>query len=361
MSTHSPTIKAPATPLPQTYQPAGSTPYKVCDHDSWFNLAKARQVDPWWLIQYNFETRNPSEVNWYLQNRTGCKKTTVDGRNFRFSSADSPGIIFLPLNLEATGLRSLAFKGYGITIEGDDDYQNAVETVLARIAASDTGMALLDGIRRTGKPLLISAFTGTVCNAYASETSLPDATPANDYALDTKGNQVKDPSFIRDLLGLPLDPVVGTGKGSGTELKFTASMWGFGSTGLCAPYAGAPGASPSQVLFHEMAHAYRMMRGKFRPRATIGSSVVYDNMEEFFAIVLSNVLTSDPTYSTGNRTLRADHWGFQPLAPNLCTSKGFVSSIPNRNKMRELVADDPALVAALKKVKSYFNPFAEPL
>jgi hypothetical protein len=57
----------------------------------------------------------------------------------------------------------------------------------------------------------------------------------------------------------------------------------------------------------------------------------------------------------------ADHHGLVALALELSTSKGFVSHVPNRNKMRELVAQEPDLVGALSKVKSYFNPFTEAL
>lgn len=84
-------------------------------------------------------------------------------------------------------------------------------------------------------------------------------------------------------------------------------------------------------------------------------------MEEFFAVVLSNVLISDPTYASGNRTLRADHAGFNALAPALSTSRGFVSHLPNRNKMREIVESEPELTRALGSVKSSFNPFTETL
>lgn len=113
------------------------------------------------------------------------------------------------------------------------------------------------------------------------------------------------------------------------------------------------------MLFHELAHAYRYANGAFNRRPTTAGSSGYTDMEEFFAVVLSNVLISDPTYSSGNRTLRADHAGFQPLASTLSTSRGFVSHIPNRNKIRELVASEPELTKALAGVKSYFNPFVE--
>lgn len=166
---------------------------------------------------------------------------------------------------------------------------------------------------------------------------------------------------MRDLLGLPKDPLTGTGLGSDSVVNFSPDMFGHGSTGACAALglAGKPGASPSQVLFHELAHAYRQMKGLFNTRPTIAGSVSYTNMEEFFAVVLSNVLIADPTYSSGNRTLRADHQGFQALAAQLSTSKGFVAHIPNRNKMVELVQGDREFAKAVAVVRSNFNPFAE--
>ena len=153
----------------------------------------------------------------------------------------------------------------------------------------------------------------------------------------------------------------GTGAGSNVVIRFSPTMFGFGATGACASFAGAPGASPSQVLFHELAHACRSAAGAFNRRPTIAGSASYTNMEEFFAVVLSNVLIADPTFSTSNRTLRADHAGFQPLAPVLSTSRGFISHIPNRNKMPELIDSDPELTRALAGVRSWFNPFAERL
>ena len=93
----------------------------------------------------------------------------------------------------------------------------------------------------------------------------------------------------------------------------------------------------------------------------IGSSRFYGDTEEFFAVVLTNVLATDPTFGTANRGLRADHSGFQPLAAGLSTSKDFVASAPNRNMMKELAKSEPDLFKALCGSKSSFNPFAESL
>ncbi|MGD0858713.1 MAG: M91 family zinc metallopeptidase [Terracidiphilus sp.] len=271
----------------------------------------------------------------------------------------------------ATMGASKKFSSYGITIDGDDQYELAVELALHRIEVSYTGKVLLSAIKSTSKSIQIVPFTPSdkdKCNAYADPMDLVAATPSNQYQLeyDSKNERYtfrpeREANAVRWLLGLPQEPVKGKGTGSDATVYFSATMWGYGVRGDCAQFAGAPGASPSLVLFHELAHAYRAARGVFYPRPTIGTSRSYDNMEEFFAVVLSNVLATDPTFGTANRTPRADHGGFQPLANNLSTSKGFVASTPNRNMMKELAESEPDLVKALRGSPSTFNPFAEPL
>ena len=87
--------KAPTRPVPQNFRPEGGIPYRVKDADNWWSVARKVGVDVWDLIDYNFETRNPAEVNWYLRRNVGCKTTTFDGKNYKFQGA-SPGIIYLP-------------------------------------------------------------------------------------------------------------------------------------------------------------------------------------------------------------------------------------------------------------------------
>jgi hypothetical protein len=354
-------VKQPQRPLSPQYRPTGGISYKVRDGDSWWSLAAKSAVNPWWLVQYNFETRDPDEVNWYLRDRVGCTKKTPDGNNFVFSQAAQPGIIYLPAPNTVRAHKDLAYEQYGIIIDGNKDYRARVRATLGLLASSDTGLVLLKAIKRTGKEIEISPWTGTTCNATAASTDVRNATSAGLPVLDGGFKQAKEPSALRELLGLPQEVMMGTGEGSNGRIRMSPAMFGFGATGPCAGFAGSAGASPSQVLFHELAHAYRYASGKFHPRPTVGGSAGYTNMEEFFAVVLSNVLISDPTYSSGHQTLRADHAGFAPLAPALSTSRGFVNHPPNRNMMRELVQSDPALAKALSGVQSTFNPFAESL
>lgn len=88
--------RAPASPLPNTYRPAGGRPYKVKNTDSFVSIAKAHGLDPLALIEFNFNTRDPWEVNWYLRRNVGCRRQTQDGKNYVFSAGDAPGIVYLP-------------------------------------------------------------------------------------------------------------------------------------------------------------------------------------------------------------------------------------------------------------------------
>jgi hypothetical protein len=64
----------------------------VANKDGW--------SDPMDLIEYNFKTRNPKEVNWYLRNFVGCKYATQDGKNHVFSDNLNPGYIYTAKKLQ---------------------------------------------------------------------------------------------------------------------------------------------------------------------------------------------------------------------------------------------------------------------
>jgi len=91
-----PIERAPARPLPQNHQPPGGVPYRVGDNETWGSIAATAQIDVFALIEFNFQTRNPAEVNWYLRRNVGCVLPTADGKNWRFSAKAQPGIIYLP-------------------------------------------------------------------------------------------------------------------------------------------------------------------------------------------------------------------------------------------------------------------------
>jgi len=89
--------RKPKFPLSKHYIPADSYPYKVMNGDSWRSVATGRGIDVWELINFNFNTKNPEEVNWYLRQNVGCTLPTRDRANWRFSSDAKPGIIYIPI------------------------------------------------------------------------------------------------------------------------------------------------------------------------------------------------------------------------------------------------------------------------
>lgn len=77
--------------------PAPDRQHKVVTGDNWWNLAsRYGRTDPWDIIEYNFGSRNPYEVNWYMEEYLGCSVPASDGENFRFDSSDHPGIVYIP-------------------------------------------------------------------------------------------------------------------------------------------------------------------------------------------------------------------------------------------------------------------------
>jgi len=83
-----------------TYVPQGGVPYTVQNDDDWWKLAakpeiKALGYDAIGLCYFNFQTKNPPEINYYLRNKVGCVNTTHDRKNYVFRGA-KPGQIYLP-------------------------------------------------------------------------------------------------------------------------------------------------------------------------------------------------------------------------------------------------------------------------
>ena len=79
----------------------------------------------------------------------------------------------------------------------------------------------------------------------------------------------------------------GTGKGANVVLFFSAEIWESES----APKG--PGFKPDEVLFHELVHVTRMIRGRVTQVPVDAKRGGYGNIEEYFATVISNVYMSD--------------------------------------------------------------------
>lgn len=51
-------------------------------------IAAREHIDAWALIEFNFQTHVPEEVNWYLRELVGCRHSRDGGRNYAFIGAD---------------------------------------------------------------------------------------------------------------------------------------------------------------------------------------------------------------------------------------------------------------------------------
>lgn len=104
-----PLIRKP-DPLPSelTYVPEHGGPHTVATDENWWTLAELPQVRAAHksasdLCYFNFKTRDPCAINWYLHHKVGCRNVTHDGNNYMFSDHDrwnkkaaTPGIVYLP-------------------------------------------------------------------------------------------------------------------------------------------------------------------------------------------------------------------------------------------------------------------------
>ncbi len=91
-----PIERTPRSPLPQNFHPNHGTAYHVQNGDNWSSIATRAGLNVAELIDFNFGTHEPAEVNWYLRRNVGCRRVTVDGKNYVFSSDANPGIVYLP-------------------------------------------------------------------------------------------------------------------------------------------------------------------------------------------------------------------------------------------------------------------------
>jgi hypothetical protein len=215
----------------------------------------------------------------------------------------------------------IIISAVGLSGGNGTDFEQSVKWHLDLIRRSQTGRALLSGIQRTGKQFTIKPYVPTQeapFNATADTTTLGEV-----------------------------------------EVFYTSTMWGYGGTAANAFLPGKPGDAPSAVLFHELAHAYRRMRGTNNTARVTTQQPGYENQEELFAIMLTNIFVTDPTTQLPVRTLRKDHAGFAQLNAAQSTSQGFLGIAENSVLMGQFWAEEFGLMTDLLHVNAGFNPIMQ--
>jgi NleD-like pathogen effector protein (putative zinc metallopeptidase) len=121
-----------------------------------------------------------------------------------------------------------------------------------------------------------------------------------------------------------------------------------------------PATLPHEVLFHELVHSLRRISGKMKSWNLWGSGTLQPqgNVEEFIAIMVTNIFISDVTnhYKTG---LRNDWTSHSPLDPSLAESyRFFALGTKAFNLIATFCDDNPGFTQMLSKARAHFNPVA---
>lgn len=87
----------PVAPAPRaTYRYVTGGAWTKGKREGFRDIATAHGFsDPWDLIFYNFQVRNPAEVNWCLNHFLGCTKS-VDGKNHCLDRSDRNPVLHIP-------------------------------------------------------------------------------------------------------------------------------------------------------------------------------------------------------------------------------------------------------------------------
>jgi hypothetical protein len=78
-------IKPPVSPVDKLglWPPKNSRQYVLKLGDNWWSVAEAHNMDPWDLINFNFKTRVPEEVNYYMRELIGAGSPVLTATTIR--------------------------------------------------------------------------------------------------------------------------------------------------------------------------------------------------------------------------------------------------------------------------------------
>jgi hypothetical protein len=175
-------------------------------------------------------------------------------------------------------------------------HQDKVTKLLELIETFPSGKVLLAELGSTGHTTRIMPYWHyfrTMPGAdYFNSNSIPvkpsesmaylaDGTAGKDY----EGGYEKN-APVRDDNNEPMSRYgKGTGAGANVVLFFSAETWD------SAAASEGPGFKADEVLFHELVHITRVIRGRETHTSVEGGG--YGNIEEYFATVITNVYMSD--------------------------------------------------------------------
>ena len=204
---------------------------------------------------------------------------------------------FMSLDRMAPPERERAFRrlvlGYKIAAEG---HQKSVADCLDCFTRKGSGRALLMELGRT-------RHTITVMPHWLYFMTLPGEGFRNANTRGLRAGQILShvtdgiPRSERDSYakGAPIPNLYGgreTGTGAGASVVIYYSVGTWTDALYTDVSVGGAGFQPDEVLFHELVHATRIIRGK-KTSVTVEGRPNFGNIEEYFATVIANIYLSE--------------------------------------------------------------------
>ena len=231
-------------------------------------------------------------------------------------------------------------KKYGIRINllgwSGDNYETGTLNALIKISGTDVGRILLESIAYH-----------VIHNPQNLLNGVVEIRPYGDGGCQGMASPEK------------------TTKG-GKRIQPVVFFWprAYATGGACSKYVEdhkeeTGNILPDEALFHELVHAFRMASGASENvPLTRGGLMNYDSVEEFIAILVTNIYVTDPS-NKSHSNLRRDHASFRTLEPDLMESFTFFrSSVSTYRLVEKFCGENPAFTRKLSDVKASFNPIS---
>jgi hypothetical protein len=218
---------------------------------------------------------------------------------------------------------NIAVNPVGLNGAAATTYTRKVTEHLTWIFKTTTGRILLTSIKYHGKPVAITPYTAGNCNAIGGGNTVG-------------GQRVGTVQYSPDTFSLH-------GACSATKSVLNRGLYW------------------DEILFHELVHVFRWVSGKWSKSPVLAGLSNYDDTEEFYAVLLTNIYISDRTNKIKSG-LRRDHHGFSALEPQLTQPWGFFSSgMQTYGLIQRFVNENPGLSVRIANdvASAQFNPIAD--
>lgn len=210
----------------------------------------------------------------------------------------------------------IEIRPIGLKDKAAQQYCEDVRLQLGQVLTTDTGNALLTALGKNTYWTSIEPYTGNhgTCNAWT--------TPVKDQLVNKR--------------------------------RFRSRVEYTGSETCNKDFAGLP----HEYLHHELVHAFRQTLDLWMPIGLPKGMEHYQDYEEFYAVLLTNILISDES-NTFKSKLRGAYTVQRELAPEFADSLGFYRSSPYAFPIIDnFCSKHREYTKSLVRVKGAFNPIA---